>query len=33
VRGSRDFRWQLAENILVKFYLDEIGAGAVAVEG
>ncbi len=33
VRGSRDFRWQLAENILSKFYLDEIGAGAVTVGG
>ena len=24
VRGSRDFRWQLAENILVKFYHDAV---------
>jgi xanthine dehydrogenase small subunit len=27
VRGSRDFRLQLAENILMKFYFDSIGAG------
>jgi xanthine dehydrogenase small subunit len=33
VRGSRDFRRQLAENILTKFYLDEVGAGAVATRG
>jgi xanthine dehydrogenase small subunit len=26
VRGSADFRWQLAENILIKFYFDEVGA-------
>jgi xanthine dehydrogenase small subunit len=26
VRGSADFRWQLAENILTKFYFDEVGA-------
>jgi xanthine dehydrogenase small subunit len=26
VRGSRDFRWQLAENILVKFYFDEMAS-------
>ena len=25
VRGSADFRWQLAENILTKFYFDEVG--------
>jgi xanthine dehydrogenase small subunit len=26
VRGSADFRWQLAENILIKFYFEEVGA-------
>lgn len=25
VRGSRDFRWQLAENVLVKFFWDCVG--------
>jgi xanthine dehydrogenase small subunit len=25
VRGSRDFRWLLAENILTKFYFDCVG--------
>jgi xanthine dehydrogenase small subunit len=29
VRGSRDFRWQLAENILVKFYFDSVEAQQV----
>jgi xanthine dehydrogenase small subunit len=27
VRGDRNFRLQLAENILTKFYFDEVGAG------
>ena len=31
VRGSRDFRWQLAENILVKFFHDVAGAETQAV--
>jgi xanthine dehydrogenase iron-sulfur cluster and FAD-binding subunit A len=26
VRGGRDFRLQLAENILTKFYFEEAGA-------
>ena len=30
VRGGRDFRWQLAENILAKFYFDETGAALAA---
>src|SRR5207244_6219195 len=33
VRGSRDFRWQLAENILTKFYLDEEATVAAAAGG
>ena len=32
VRGGRDFRWQLAENVLAKFYFEEAGA-AVAARG
>src|SRR4029079_13633582 len=28
VRGGRDFRWQLAENILSTFYFEEAGAFA-----
>jgi xanthine dehydrogenase small subunit len=30
VRGGRDFREQLAENILAKFYFDEVGAAELA---
>jgi xanthine dehydrogenase small subunit len=33
VRGGRDFRWQLAENILAKFYFDETGAAVAAARG
>ena len=33
VRGGRDFRWQLAENVLVKFYFDETAAAVAAARG
>ncbi len=32
VRGSRDFRWRLAENILMKFFFDCMEAEALTVE-
>ncbi|HEY1375434.1 MAG TPA: FAD binding domain-containing protein, partial [Gemmataceae bacterium] len=33
VRGGRDFRAQLAENILVKFYFEEVNEGRFAASG
>jgi xanthine dehydrogenase small subunit len=33
VRGGRDFRWRLAQNILTKFYFDELGASEPAARG